>query len=585
MRLQQKCVSMAAAAFAMMLTHEVMFASNSTKFDAYAKVTTASTIPPALSSVDPVHIPLTGRTYADPVGFVGDVREERQFLPCNEAAPTCAPNILPQVVAFAAAHRGHLYVLGDEYTGYCTYATSHLPVPPGGTNPGFPYCTKITPQFYAAWYHQFVSAVRAVDPTARFAPAGLAMDQTLDAQLFYIHYQMMYGTPPPVSEWRFHGGLLTPLTQVSDTAAWSVTYGAPMTWVIGFWDRPETDLSAQLNTQLAYASSDSRIGQVTYFSYDWSTTAHTYYTQHNLVDGSGNLTPNGLVYKNYALGSPSLPHNSISKVGDFNADGCDDFADHDTGSGIFAIRLNLCNGTGAFGPSGWSHGQTAIGTDYDQLVGDFTGDGWADFADVHLASGQVFVKASASGIFPNVVWGYADMNDGPDWELMVADVNGDGRDDLVERQISTGLLYASLNKPTGGTPFVDTSNKIYLGRSKNGPDWRVIFADFNGDGLADYADQHTTSGTFWVHLNTGTPGFRMDNVSRGTGYPAAGGFYRTVIGDFSGDGYADYMDLWTDTGAYWLHNNLQNGTFVAPGSNSGTGFAQAAPTRRILGSR
>ena len=168
MRIQRKCVSMAAAALAMMLTHEVIFASNSSKFDAYAKVAPNAGPPPSITTVDPVHIPLTGRTYADPLGFIGDVREERQFLPCNEGHTTCVGNLLPQVVAFASAHPGHFYVLGDEYTGYCTNATQHLP-PPGSPGPG-PYCTLISPQFYADWYHQFTSAVLAVDPYARFAP-------------------------------------------------------------------------------------------------------------------------------------------------------------------------------------------------------------------------------------------------------------------------------------------------------------------------------------------------------------------------------------------------------------------------------
>jgi hypothetical protein len=77
----------------------------------------------------------------------------------------------------------------------------------------------------------------------------------------------------------------------------------------------------------------------------------------------------------------------------------------------------------------------------------------------------------------------------------------------------------------------------------------------------------------------------MDNIARGEGYPAAGGSWRTVIGDFNGDGYADYMDLWTSTGAYWLHNNLQNHTFVPPGQDSGTGTVLAGPTWRVLGSR
>jgi hypothetical protein len=548
------------------VAYQAVSASNSTKFDAYAGATGQAS-PPAIITADPVHIPLTGTTYTDQTGFLGDVRAERQFFPCNEGHPNCEDMLTDQVLPFAAAHPGHLYVLGDEYPGHCSfYAATQTP------------CSLyITADMYADWFYRFTSAVSIVDPDARFAPAGIFVQDTATAEFFYNYYLAAYDVPPPVSEWRFHLG---EISDASNAAAWSVAHGAPMAWVIGPFDPGDALAGANLDSLLAFANSDSRIVQVTYYGYDIDSGS-----PHRLVDTNGNLTSKGIVYKNHALGSPSLPGESIAQLGDFNGDNCDDIADHDTATGFFNVRHSNC--AGVFGPPGWAAGTAQVGADYDVLVGDFTGDGLADYADVRLSTGEVYVHPNNGiGGFGAVVWGYADMRDGPDWELMAADINGDGLTDIVERQISTGLLFASLN--IGGTPFVDTANRKYLGRSKNGPDWRVIFANLNGDTKADFADQYLPSGEFLVHFNTGSPGYRMDNVARGGGQASTGGSFRTVIGDFNGDGFADYMDLWTATGAYWLHNNLANPlvvSFVPPGSNSGTGTMWVYPTGRIFGSR
>ncbi len=55
------------------------------------------------------------------------------------------------VLSFARANPGRLYINGDEPDQYC-----------------------ITPYDYADIYHDFVTAVRGADPTARVSPAGFA---------------------------------------------------------------------------------------------------------------------------------------------------------------------------------------------------------------------------------------------------------------------------------------------------------------------------------------------------------------------------------------------------------------------------
>jgi hypothetical protein len=93
-------------------------------------------------------------------------------------------------------------------------------------------------------------------------------------------------------------------------------------------------------------------------------------------------------------------------------------------------------------------------------------------------------------------------------------------------------------------------------RTMAGPDWTTIVADFNGDGLADIADLQLSSNIFWVHLNRGARyGFDFDPEV----YVWADGYgsaptWKVIVGDFNGDGKADYADL-LDNGTFWVHLN------------------------------
>jgi hypothetical protein len=552
-------VCLCAAALAMLTSSDRLLASVSTKFDAWAL------------HWNSVHIPLVR------IDGVLDVRQERQVNGCNMAtwpSSGCVSVLLPQVKAFAAQFPGHHYVIGDEYTGHCV---NH------GADPYT--CQRITPEMYGAWYHQFVTEVSSVDSTARFSPAGLGLGETGVAEQFRLWYLSTYGAEPPVTEWRFHGGDYVTWAQVDYAAGWAAARGKQMVWVTGMFQRPEPDLSAHLASLLSLANADPRIAAVTYFSLDIGTSAPgVIYTQHNLVDPSGNLTPAGSVYYSYSVGAPSQARHSVAEIGDFDGDGRADYADHNLSTGAFSIHLNAANGS--FHSWSWGGGTTAAGANWDVLVADFTGDGRADYADLYVPTGQVWVHANnGNGTFSTANWGYADMADGGDYEVMAADINGDNFADLIERQLSTGLIWFTPNTTSSGSPFVNAAVRKLLGRSKNGPEWRIMLGDFTGDGKADYADQYVPTGHFWIHRNTGGTEFHMDNMNWGSGQASAGGAWRTMVGDFTGDGWADYADLWADTGSFWLHANLNNRTFVPPGQSSGYGAALGGSGYQVLASR
>jgi hypothetical protein len=213
------------------------------------------------------------------------------------------------VLAFARANPGKLYIDGDE---------------PDGVNGG---CQ--TPMHYVRVYYNYVTAIRSVDPTARFSPAGVSdqtdqccpqpgtacrttMHYTGYTQQFYTAYIDSIGSPPPVDEWRFHnfaqwvgsGDLTTWLAEIRDAATWSAAHGAPM--VLGSWGFLGWNITAEYpmsefltNLQMAKDSlfNDTRINQAVWWALEPSCCGDggTPYP-HNLRNPDGQFTVEGLTY-------------------------------------------------------------------------------------------------------------------------------------------------------------------------------------------------------------------------------------------------------------------------------------------------
>jgi hypothetical protein len=239
--------------------------------------------------------------------FALDARQDRQYVDWW---------VNQEVLSFASANKGRLYIDGDEPDQQC-YA----------------------PADYAVIYHDFVTAVRSADPTARVSPAGFAepnyhccpppgvepcisnMHSIGYAQQFYDAYARMYGAAPPVSEWRFHdfgtsfavGDVDGWWGRVEKDVDWSVAHGANMvlgTW--GFTNWPESDAAFQENMKIAMGRilSDNRIVSAVYWSYQpWV------YSPRYLVNTDGSLTSTGQFFLNPLSDVPA----SVKIVG--SADG------------------------------------------------------------------------------------------------------------------------------------------------------------------------------------------------------------------------------------------------------------------------
>ena len=94
---------------------------------------------------------------------------------------------LAELQAEAAAHPGRTWIVGNE--------------------PDSPYQDDLEAELYAEAYHDLYYGLKAADPTAQIATAGVV--QPTPVRLYYLdqilnHYAVTYGEPMPVDVWNIH---------------------------------------------------------------------------------------------------------------------------------------------------------------------------------------------------------------------------------------------------------------------------------------------------------------------------------------------------------------------------------------------
>jgi RHS repeat-associated protein len=125
-------------------------------------------------------------------------------------------------------------------------------------------------------------------------------------------------------------------------------------------------------------------------------------------------------------------------------------------------------------------------------------------------------------------------------KVLFADVNGDGLADLI-KYTSSDTVYTYLSIGEGQ---YDPNYTV-----SNGPGDYVLFADVSGDGKADLI-KHTSSGTVYTYLSIG--GGQYDSNYTTTEGP---GLY-VLFADISGDGKADLIKNTSDG---WVYTFLSKG--------------------------
>jgi hypothetical protein len=204
------------------------------------------------------------------------------------------------------------------------------------------------------------------------------------------------------------------------------------------------------------------------------------------------------------------PNLSALMAADVNHDSKTDLVGLLTDVSPASLQVWISNGNGTF-----SKGQTvkvSVGSITGALTGDFDGDGKPDVAVLYSEKGpttiQVFYGDGAGHLgSPYLITdpqGYDDLN------LVVADINNDGRSDLISSAFIYGVSGSSQFLPklaifTGNANRTMSYKNLSTG---NCPGRGVAVADFNGDGINDLA-----------YGESSCPGFNATNfvVRPGTG--------------------------------------------------------------------
>ncbi|MBV8756139.1 MAG: hypothetical protein JO257_02620 [Deltaproteobacteria bacterium] len=267
-------------------------------------------------------------------------------------------------------------------------------------------------------------------------------------------------------------------------------------------------------------------------------------------------------------------------TGDYDGDRFADYVDLHPSTGQYWIHLNKRDGSFAGAGMNYASGQVQAEDRWEILVGDFDGDGLTDVGDRELATGDVTVRLNAGdGTFAATAAAMAHTSSGGAWEELVGDFNGDRRADLADHDLTTGAFYIRLN--CGDGTFAGAS--AGGGTLAVGPRWEALVGDFTGDGYTDFADHNLDDGTLYVHENLHDGSFA--SATWGTATTAHGAAWETLVGDFTGDGFTDYADHDLASGQFFVHENRKDGTFAPSGTDWGHGQTSAGADWEVMGYR
>ncbi|WP_170139472.1 FG-GAP-like repeat-containing protein [Larkinella arboricola] len=288
----------------------------------------------------------------------------------------------------------------------------------------------------------------------------------------------------------------------------------------------------------------------------------------------------------------------IPKVADLNGDGKSDLAVVTYTEAAQKVVVLMGTGTGTFTPSA-SYALNGLPASIE--IADFNGDGKPDLAVTDRQIGEnpkgqveVFLNTGSGNMGTSAIFTIGNLP----WRSTIADLNADGRPDLVASTSTSpfegdlavllnngaGGFNAPVSYPAGRTPIGITAgdfnndgkpdlasgdyngNKVViLLNSGNGlfssppagntPFW-LASADLNGDGKPDLATANITANSVSVQFGTDN-----GNFGPATTYPVASVPNTVAAGDLNGDGKPDLVLTSETTNAVSILLNSGQGTF------------------------
>jgi hypothetical protein len=238
--------------------------------------------------------------------------------------------------------------------------------------------------------------------------------------------------------------------------------------------------------------------------------------------GNGSFT-NIMVY---STSTGSQPWGIV--VGDFNNDHQLDIVVANTGTNNIGVLLGYGNGSFAAIVTYSIEGNS---TPVAVAVGDFNNDGQLDIAVANSGADNVGVLLGyGNGTF-SVVNLYATGQDSTPWSIIVADINNDGRMDIVVANYGTDSIGVLLEYSDGTFQRQASFPTGYDSK----PYW-ITLGDFNGDNRSDIASANLNNNNVGILLGYGNGTF-ASIITYSTG---AGSVPRCIsVGDFNNDNVLD----------------------------------------------
>lgn len=270
-------------------------------------------------------------------------------------------------------------------------------------------------------------------------------------------------------------------------------------------------------------------------------------------------------------------------MADVNGDGHRDMVVRDHGGVLWVYPHSGVRNGNPFtvpryaGGTGWNIAD-ALG------IGDATGDGRPDML-ARTATGDLWIYPHDGRTDSANPWTLPRRSAGGGWDfanaLVLVDVSGDGRLDILARVHAGDMWVYPNNGSTTGSPWT--------ARFSAGTRWRfenqLLLGDVTGDGRPDMLarDPGVADGTLWVYPHDGSTAgdpWTLPRELADTGWNLATAM---MLGDITGDGWADIVardrngDLWvyphdgSSTGRRWT---IARG-WAGAGWNTATALALA----------